>query len=219
MTNDENIAEAGKTPLYCRVLVLDDHPIVLRGIENVVLEGENVACTALTSLPAASGCERYDLCILDLGLCGAHPGAAIDRLRLMWPGCRVLVYTMHEEPWMAAELEELGVEGIVSKHSPLDELRHAIAELRKGGTYCDPVFTRLKAAPVRLTSREKEVLALMLDGRNGPEIASALNISIDTVKTHRRSLMSKFAVKTSAGLVSKAGGTDLLKPDVFEGVS
>ena len=60
---------------------------------------------------------------------------------------------------------------------------------------------------------------MMLDGRNGPEIASALNISIDTVKTHRRSLMSKFAVKTSAGLVSKAGGTDLLKPDVFEGVS
>lgn len=210
MTNVECRTDVKEHLLY-RVLALDDHPIVLRGIEHVVMEGENIVCTALTGFPAVSGDERYDLCILDLGLCGSHPDTSIDRIRQMWPGCRILVYTMHEEPWLAAELEELGVEGIVSKSSSLDELRRAIAALRKGDTYCDSIFNRLKVDPVRLTNREKEVLALMLEGRNGPEIASVLNVSIDTVKSHRRSLMSKFGVKTSAGLVSKAGGMDLQK--------
>lgn len=122
-----------------RILAIDDHPIVLQGIQALATSLDNVSCITksdirLEELPADSA---YDLCILDLGICGKQSGDVIARLRSRMPACRILVYTMHEEPWIANELSALDVEGAVSKNSPLNELREAIHALRDGRRYYD----------------------------------------------------------------------------------
>ena len=120
-----------------RILAIDDHPIVLQGIQALATELHNVSCTTKTDIRLEDLPEdsAFDLCILDLGLCGKQSGDFIARLRTRMPSCRILVYTMHEEPWIADELSALDVEGAVSKNSPLNELREAIHALRDGRRY------------------------------------------------------------------------------------
>ena len=117
----------------------------------------------------------------------------------------ILVYTMHEEPWIANELVGLDVEGAVSKNSPLDELQQAIEHLRCGLSYYDPVFTRLirPKALNRLTLKEAQVLKHIMNGLSNAEIAQAMSLSINTVKTHRRNIMKKFEVANVTQLVGK----------------
>ena len=144
------------------ILAIDDHPIVLQGIQALATELHNVSCTTKTDIRLEDLPEdsAFDLCILDLGLCGKQSGDFIARLRTRMPSCRILVYTMHEEPWIADELVGLDVEGAVSKNSPLDELQQAIRHLRCGLSYYDPVFTRLMRPKAlnRLTLKEAQVL-------------------------------------------------------------
>ena len=89
-----------------RILAIDDHPIVLQGIQALATELHNVSCTTKTDIRLEDLPEdsAFDLCILDLGLCGKQSGDFIARLRTRMPSCRILVYTMHEEPWIADEL-------------------------------------------------------------------------------------------------------------------
>lgn len=120
-----------------RILAIDDHPIVLQGIQALATNLNDVSCTTRTNLRLEDlpDSTDFDLCILDLGLCGKQSKDFITRLHARMPSCRILVYTMHEEPWIADELIELDVEGAVSKNSSLDELQRAIGQLRGGLTY------------------------------------------------------------------------------------
>ena len=126
-----------------RILAIDDHPIVLQGIQTLATDLDNVSCATRTDLRLEDLPDDtdFDLCILDLGLCGKQSGDFIARLRTRMPSCRILVYTMHEEPWIANELVGLDVEGAVSKNSPLDELQQAIEHLRCGLSYYDRTMT------------------------------------------------------------------------------
>ena len=190
-----------------RILAIDDHPIVLQGIQALATELHNVSCTTKTDIRLEDLPEDsvFDLCILDLGLCGKQSGDFIARLRTRMPSCRILVYTMHEEPWIADELVGLDVEGAVSKNSPLDELQQAISHLRCGLSYYDPVFTRLMRPKAlnRLTLKEAQVLKHIMNGLSNAQIAQAMSLSINTVKTHRRRIMKKFEVYNVTQLVGK----------------
>lgn len=190
-----------------RILAIDDHPIVLQGIQTLATDLDNVSCATRTDLrleDLPDGTD-FDLCILDLGLCGKQSGDFIARLRTRMPSCRILVYTMHEEPWIADELVGLDVEGAVSKNSSLDELQQAIEHLRCGLSYYDPVFTRLMRPKAlnRLTLKEAQVLKHIMNGLSNAEIAQAMSLSINTVKTHRRNIMKKFEVANVTQLVGK----------------
>lgn len=190
-----------------RILAIDDHPIVLQGIQTLATDLDNVSCATRTDLRLEDLPDDtdFDLCILDLGLCGKQSGDFIARLRTRMPSCRILVYTMHEEPWIANELVGLDVEGAVSKNSPLDELQQAIEHLRCGLSYYDPVFTRLirPKALNRLTLKEAQVLKHIMNGLSNAQIAQAMSLSINTVKTHRRRIMKKFEVYNVTQLVGK----------------
>ena len=121
------------------------------------------------------------------------------------PACRILVYTMHEEPWIANELSALDVEGAVSKNSPLNELREAIHALRDGRRYYDPTFAQLMRPSTcnGLTWQETQVLKHIMNGLSNAQIAQAMNLSINTVKTHRRKIMKKFEAANVTQLMSK----------------
>lgn len=190
-----------------RILAIDDHPIVLQGIQALANGLQHVCCatktdTRLEDLPETAD---FDLCILDLGICGKQSDEFIRRLRAHLPGCRILVYTMHEEPWIADELLALDVEGAVSKNSPLHELQRAIEHLRHGGSYYDAIFTQLihSKALNRLTSQERQVLKLISDGLSNAQIAQTMHLSINTIKTHRQKIMKKFDVCNVMQLLGK----------------
>lgn len=192
-----------------RILAIDDHPIVLEGIQSIANRLPNTSCMVKNSLQALAEMnkkERFDLCILDLGICGQEHGKAIRQLRACQPKCRILIYTMHEEPWIADELTEWAIEGAVSKNSSLSELCKAIESIRQGQPYYDPVFTRIMQPDSlqALTIQETQVLKHITDGLTNKQIADKMSISVNTVKTHRKKLMKKFKASSVAQLINAA---------------
>ena len=121
-----------------RILVIDDHPIVAEGIIALASQLEGVTCKGATCAKDVEQLtlkERFDLCIIDLELPDMNGFQLISHLHSQIPECGILIYTMHEEPWIIAKLSTLNINGAVSKNASTSELRDAISTL-KNGTRC-----------------------------------------------------------------------------------
>lgn len=192
-----------------RVLVIDDHPIVCEGLRGLIAQKENTLCVGVSDKKSleASFAGRFDLYITDLEFPDVDMGKLVIRLRNHAPRCSILVYTMHDEPWVAAKLSDWDIDGAVSKNSDINELHFAIAALREGRRYFDRALAPCRSlspfAVPDFSRREKEVLDCLARGMNTAEIADSLFISLNTVKTHRRHLMEKFDAKNVAQLIAK----------------
>lgn len=197
-----------------KLLVVDDHPIVAEGVVAMASRQENVTCRSadcFEKLKQIASDECFDLCIIDLELPGANGFQAIEYLRGQMPECRMLIYTMHEEPWTIARLSEAGINGAVSKNASISELDAAIRQIKAGGCYFSRVFAELgqdkpkqglHKAPV-LSKREKEVLSCLSQGLSTAEIARQLFLSVNTVQTYRKRLLEKLEARNVAELVCK----------------
>lgn len=201
-----------------RILVVDDHPVVAEGILGIASQLEGVACqksTCLEEVERLTTQEPFDLCIIDLELPGCSGFELIDRLHGRMPECRILIYTMHEEPWVIAKLSTLDIGGAVSKSCPLDELVRAIRELRSGNSYFCNSFAKLDRTgknpalhsalqpPPELSKREKEVLDYLSQGMNTAEISARMFLSTNTIQTYRKRLLEKLDAHNVAELVCK----------------
>lgn len=205
-----------------RVIVVDDHPVVLDGLR-VILEGEPgvevVGCfrTAEGALEAV-GRLRPQVAIVDVrlpGLTGPDACALLRRRRL---GLRVVMLTSF--PSEAAMVRALaqGADGFVVKESEPSLLRQAVRSVAAGGTFIDPrLAVKLVArvaktgsarGPFGLTIQELRVLALLPGGLSNPEIARELGVAQSTVKTHMRHVLEKLHVRdrTEAAAVATREG-------------
>ena len=100
-----------------RILVIDDHPIVAEGIIALASQLEGVTCKGATCAKDVEQLtlkERFDLCIIDLELPDMNGFQLISHLHSQIPECGILIYTMHEEPWIIAKLSTLNINGAVS---------------------------------------------------------------------------------------------------------
>lgn len=116
-----------------RILVIDDHPIVAEGIIALASQLEGVTCKGATCAKDVEQLtlkERFDLCIIDLELPDMNGFQLISHLHSRTPECGILIYTMHEEPWIIAKLSTLNINGAVSKNASTSELRDAISTLK-----------------------------------------------------------------------------------------
>ena len=118
-----------------RILVIDDHPIVAEGIIALASQLEGVTCKGATCAKDVEQLtlkERFDLCIIDLELPDMNGFQLISHLHSQIPECGILIYTMHEEPWIIAKLSTLNINGAVSKNSQHQriERRHQYTEKR-----------------------------------------------------------------------------------------
>ena len=158
-----------------RILVIDDHPIVAEGIIALASQLEGVTCKGATCAKDVEQLtlkERFDLCIIDLELPDMNGFQLISHLHSQIPECGILIYTMHEEPWIIAKLSTLNINGAVSKNASTSELRDAISTLKNGTRYFSNVFSELDKekqntlphALPELSRREKEVLAYLSQG-------------------------------------------------------
>jgi DNA-binding NarL/FixJ family response regulator len=201
------------------VLLIDDH-IAVRQALRIMLEAEaDVRVVGEASGGAegidAAGRLQPDLAIVDLAMPGMGGLAAIPQLRRAAPSTAVLVFTMHHNTAYVHEAMRAGARGYVLKSAPKEELLAAIRALAAGGGYLQPAITgtvlrrllsdaRVAGERSPLTLREVQILETVADGKSNKEIAAALAIAEDTVKTHLRNLFEKLGAADRAQAVAIA---------------
>lgn len=194
------------------ILIVDDHPIVLKGIH--ALLSSSFPRASIMDAAGVGEAEEIlvrhdvDIMITDLDLNGESGTTLIRHVRDIRPATQVVVYTMHEEPWSVSEIDSMDVEAVVMKSDSAGELLTAVGSLLDGRGYYSAAFSRLlgsqKRQPDRLSCRETQVVDLTAAGLSSADIALQLGISINTVEFHRRRIMQKLGVSNAAEMVSRA---------------
>lgn len=204
--------------MHLRVLLADDHPIVLEGMKALVtadpgLEVIGVAQDGHTALRMATELMP-DIAIVDISMPGLNGIRVAEMLRTACPSCKVLILTVHEDSSYLRQLLEVGISGYVLKRSASEELIRAIVAVASGGLYLDPAIAGKAIAvrpprateaevgdPIDLSAREIEVLRLTASGHSNKSMAAELNISVKTVETYKARAMEKLGFKTRVELV------------------
>lgn len=203
-----------------KILIIDDHPIVALGIRTIANKQENTECMVINDpslMPQTVTETSFDLCIVDLQYPNKDGFTLIEQLHSLSPQSCILIYTMHDEPWIVAKLSHPSfqpyIQGAVSKQADIKELDTAISSLREGKPYYSKEFHKLYTHkripnhpykdPVSLSSREKEILKLLAKGMSTNEISQQLYLSINTIQTYRKRLLLKMEAKNVAELIYK----------------
>lgn len=154
--------------------------------------------------------EEPDVLVLDIGLPDMDGVEVARTLRRSLPALKLLALSIHAERHFVQQMLKAGADGYVVKTSALDELVQAIRAVGGGKIYLSPEITR-EALPedrveegAPLGSRERQVLALIADGKRSSEIGGRLHISTATVEAHRRNIMRKLGLHTIAELTKYA---------------
>jgi DNA-binding NarL/FixJ family response regulator len=197
-----------------RVILAEDNYLVREGLARLLETQDGIelvaTCGDLDELLAIVESEKPDVVVTDIRMppTGTDEGVrAANDLRSRAPGTGVVVLSQYVEPGYALALLEHGSEGraylLKERVSDIDQLRHAIDEVARGGSVIDPKVVevlvearnRSHESPLRfLTPREQEVLAEMAQGRNNAGIADALGLSERAVEKHINSVFAKLAL-------------------------
>ena len=207
------VSASGEGQGKTRIVIADDHPIVRRGVQEVlaeepdliVAEGVEDGDALLVSVAAGSA----DVVVLDLALPGARGLDLLRRLRAEHPRVPVLVLSIHPEEPYALRCLKAGAAGYVEKSSDPAELVGAIRTVASGRRYLSArVAERLVGGPeVRqerepahetLSEREFQVMCRIAGGRTISEIAAELDLSVKTVSTYRARLLAKMGLRTNS---------------------
>ena len=197
------------------VLLADDHVVFTDGIQKILSERFDVVGTVVDgrSLFEAATRLRPDVMVADISMPTLSGLDALRQLNARHEGVRVIFLTMHADARLAAEAFRLGARGFVLKHSSGDELVRAIGEVLQGHKYIsaaltDEVLTLMSGRPqpaaVELTSRQQEVLRLIVNGQRMKEIAASLQLSPRTVETIKYEMMRDLNVHSTPELVRYA---------------
>jgi DNA-binding NarL/FixJ family response regulator len=195
-----------------RLLLADDHTLLLEGIR-LLLEPEFDLVGSVEdgqALLAAAKRLKPDVILLDISMPLLNGIDAARKLRKVMPSARLIFVTMHADSDYVSEAFRAGAMGYILKRAAASELILAIRAVLNGNHYVSPLVARnvrndLISSPKtigkfsdRLTSRQREVLQLVAEGRSRKEISAILNISVKTVEFHKRQLMQKLNLQTSA---------------------
>lgn len=195
-----------------KLLIIDDHPIVLEGLQRVLsAEGYNVekASTAAEARKAVELNADIGVIIVDLTLQKSADGLdLIKEIKSMGNDSPVVVYTMHEELWNVATLMEAGVEGIVLKGDSIDELLEAVRVVGNGGAFRSSVFSDrlevLKNSKGILSQRDMKILDMISRGDNTGGVAKKMFITEKAVEYHRSLILKKLGSKNMTEAIRQA---------------
>ena len=198
-----------------RILVVDDHPVVRRGISACLAGRENLEIVG----EAADGREAVrkardlqpDIMLMDINMPQMNGLAVTELLRRELPKINVLILSMHSNTEYVLRIIQSGARGYILKEAPVDELTRAIEMVQRGEAYFSSDVARVALtqfvrghndgpAVNQLTNREREVLTQIAEGLSNKEIASKLGVGVRTVETHRERIMRKLDIHNVAGL-------------------
>ena len=207
-----------------RVVLADDHALVRQGLKALLeREGFQVAGEASNGQEAIRlvPSVRPDIAILDISMPILNGIDAAHELQKSSQRTKTILLTRHDEDQYVTESLRAGVKGCVLKSQAATDLVHAIQQVSRGAIYLSPTISRavveaylskteLPADP--LTSRERQVLQLVGEGKSTKDVASLLGISVKTAESHRSRLMQKLDIHETASLVRYAIRHGLVQP-------
>ncbi len=212
-------------PAAIRVLIVEDDPMMQLGLEQSLSSHKNIEIIGRTddgylAVEEASNLKP-DVVVMDIGLPRQDGITATQKIKEALPNIHVVMLTSHTTENEVIAALSSGADAYCVKGTSVENLVTAIIAARDGASYLDPqvarqVMTHLKTpmstednpAIGQLSQREMEVLKLMVEGQSNPEIAAALYLSPNTVKTHVRGIMNKLAVddRVQAAVVALRAG-------------
>ena len=207
-----------------RVLLADDHPMFMQGLKGI-LERERleVVAEAADGRTAVRLAEKHrpDVAVLDLAMPLLNGIDAAREIKLVSPSTGTLLLTSYSEEQYVIDALRAGVSGYLLKTRAAEDLVQAIREVSRGTLYLSPGVSREvlqahlngEAVPADpLSTREREVLQLIAEGKSMKEIATLLTISVKTVETHRMRLTGKLEIHDTANLVRYAIRRGMIRP-------
>ena len=211
-----------------KVLLADDHPVVRKGLQSCLARQESLKIVG----EAADGEEALrktrelvpDVVLLDISMPRLNGLAVTEALRKETPKVKVLILSVHSNKEYIFRIIQSGAHGYVSKEAPPEELLRAIESVHSGETFFTPEIAHAALNQLvnrsgsgdpfaQLTSREREVLVLIAEGRSNKEIASQLGIGVRTIETHRERIMRRLDIHSVAGLTRFAIANGLVSID------
>lgn len=204
-----------------RVLIVDDHAIVRKGVIGILQESwdSEVICdeaAQATDAKAAITKNKYDMVLLDISMPGENGLELLKQLHGDYPQLPVMILSMYPEEQYAIRALTLGAAGYLTKESAPDELVDAVKRILTGRRYISMAVAERMAAFLGsgrrsdltshdlLSEREFQILRLMAQGKTPTEIANELFISIKTVSTYRMRLLKKMNLRNNAEVINYA---------------
>ena len=203
-----------------RLLLADDHPVVRKGIRSCLdhldleivgeaVDGQEAIAKVKELLP--------DIVLMDIDMPKVNGLEATRLLRKENPDVRVLILSVHSNKQYVLQIIQSGAQGYVLKDAAPAELVRAIEAVYSGEPFFSPDVSQMVLSQYmaeagrdeedgtgRLTSREREVLAMIAEGQSNKEMANKLGVGVRTVETHRERVMDKLNIRTVAGLTKYA---------------
>ncbi len=215
------------------LIIADDHPLYLDGLEMLLTKEHEIKIIAKCNLgaEAISALKRKecDILLLDLHMPDMIGVEVVEEIIKFKPEQKIIMLTHQKGSRYLSKLEKLGIMGYVLKNITRDELVKAIKIVYDGGTYFSEGIQNLtkeedfyiKSSVIihndlpdtMLTAREKEILICVCNELSSAEIAKKLFISVGTVDTHRKNILQKLGIANTVGLVKYALKHGLLNPD------
>jgi len=216
-----------------RILIADDHDLMRRGVRTLLEAhtGWEICAEAPTGREAVAKAEELkpDIVILDISMPDLNGLEAARRIRSASPNTEILILSVHYSDQLIRELLEAGVRGYIIKSDSDRDLIIAVETLANHKPFFTPRATEvilgnlnMGGSPTRahvpatlrerLTSREREIVQLLAEGKSSKEVASSLCISVKTAETHRANIMRKLQLHTVTELVRYAVRNQIIEP-------
>ncbi len=201
-----------------RLLIADDHPIVRRGMAEIIAQESDLkvvgqAGTAAEVISILSE-NKADIVLLDLNMPGKHGLEAIKEIVGMFKNVKILIMSAYPEDQFAKRVLRAGASGYLSKDAAPDQLVNAIRKVSGGGRYVSAAIAEQLAVDLSpdfqarpheaLSDRELQVLLQLATGASVTEISELLSLSPKTVSTYRTRIMVKLKLKSNADLTRYA---------------
>jgi DNA-binding NarL/FixJ family response regulator len=202
--------------MHCQILLADDHQIFRQGLRGLLEKnGHRVVGEANDGHEALKLARTLspEIAVMDLSMPLLNGLDAANEMRRVSPDIKVILLTMHQEKSYVLQALRAGARGYVLKSQAAEDLLRAIREIQNGEVYLSPGMassvvdaylgkTEISTDP--LTSRERQILQLIAEGKTTKEIARLLSISFKTAECHRNRIMKKLEVHQVSGLVRYA---------------
>jgi DNA-binding NarL/FixJ family response regulator len=205
----------------CRVLLVDDHPIVRQGLALLIdREGDLSVCGEADGAHSAFHAIetlRPDMVVLDISLSGPDGLDVLKEIRMKTASLPVLILSMHDESIYAERAMRAGANGYIMKQEATEKVLVAIRRILQGEVYLSDRLTntmlqqyvrgvsRTKMSPlVSLTDRELEVFRLIGEGHGTRQIADELHLSVKTIESYQAHIKEKLALRNARELVQHA---------------
>src|SRR6185503_8513910 len=203
-----------------RVLCVDDHPIMRKGIVEII-DGQDGVVSVGEAADGKSAIEQYrtlrpDVVVMDLRMPGLGGVEATTQIRREFPTARIIILTTYEGDEDIHRALEAGAQGYLLKHAVSKELLDSIREVYSGRRHITPTMAARLAEHtphVGLTSREVEVLNLTATGLRNKEIGAKLDITEGTVKIHIKNIFGKLEVIDRTQAVVSASQRGFIRLD------